>query len=71
MSAATPDHILRQVWQNARGAGQGPIVSLKEWRAYYSDLDGWFSYWGDVVDLSLKTIGGGVYRMEGSLRYKD
>lgn len=69
MSATTPDHILRAIWNSARGIGNGPVVSRKNWQTYADDLDGWFSYWGDVVDMHAVSIGAGRYRIKGVLRY--
>ena len=69
MSSATPDRVLYDIWNNAHGRGAGPIVTLKEWREYYRDQDGWFTYYGDAVDMRLNKVGGGIYRIEGGLRY--
>lgn len=68
MSEVTPDHVMYAIWQNSHGIGSGPVVTLSEWRTYYTDLDGWFTYWGELIDMSLKTVGGGIYRIEGTKR---
>lgn len=70
MSAQTPDHVVQAIWNNARGIGTGPIVTRKEWQMYVTDLGGWFSYWGDVIDMKAKSIGGGMYRIEGEKRFE-
>lgn len=69
MTAKTPDHVLHAIWNNARGIGQGPVVSRKEFQDYADDLDGWFTYWGDVIDIEAKSIGAGRYRIIGKKRY--
>jgi hypothetical protein len=68
MSAATPDHICRAIWNNARGIGIGPVVKRSEYQRYMEDLGGWFSYWGDVIDIKAKSLGGGMYAMKGTKR---
>jgi hypothetical protein len=68
VSEATPDRVVAAIYDNARGIGAGPVVSLNDWRRYYRDLDGWFMYWGRQVDMSLKKVGGGLYRIEGTFR---
>lgn len=68
MSAATPDYILQAVYNNARGIGAGPTVSRAEWQKYATDLGGWFMWWGRAVDMSAKSIGGGLYQIKGSIR---
>jgi len=68
MSEATPDHVLRAVWNNARGIGSGPTVTRAEWQRYAADLGGWFTYWGQAVDMTAKSLGGGIYQIKGTLR---
>lgn len=68
MSEATPDYIVRAIWNNARGIGVGPTVSRKEWVEYVRDLDGWFTYMGQVVDMRAVSIGAGMYQIKGFLR---
>ena len=68
MSATTPDHVMRSIWNNARGIGVGPVVTAKEWRTYAADLGGWFTYWGDWVDMKAVSIGGGMYQIKGTMR---
>ena len=68
MSAATPDHVVRAIWNNARGIGRGPVVTRAEYQKYAKDLGGWFMYWGDMVDFSAKSLGAGMYEIQGKLR---
>lgn len=68
MTNVTPDYILQSVWNNARGIGKGPTVTRKEWQAYVSDLGGWFTYWGQMVDMRAVSIGGGMYQIRGEFR---
>lgn len=68
MSAETPDHIVRAIWNNARGIGNGPVVTRAEYQKYMKDLGGWFTYWGDYIDMSAKSLGGGMYAIEGKKR---
>ena len=69
MSATTPDHVLHSVWNNARGIGNGPVVTRKDWQEYVEDLGGWFTYWGEVIDMRAVSIGGGMYQIRGVKRY--
>lgn len=69
MSATTPTYILESIYRNAKGlGGDGPMVTLADWRKYMLDMDGWFMWQGDMVEMRLKTIGGGLYRIQGVIR---
>jgi len=68
VSSATPDHIVEAVWNNSRGIGAGPVVTRQEWKDVCQDLGGWFSYWGSMIDMKAVSIGGGMYRIEGTKR---
>lgn len=68
MSAITPDHILNSIALNARGIGGGPIVTKAEWQRYARDLDGWFMWDGQAIDMKLKSFGAGLYRIHGEVR---
>lgn len=68
MSAATPDHVCRAIWNNARGIGSGPAVTAKEWKTYALDLGAEFTYWGEHIEIRAESIGGGMYRLKGTRR---
>lgn len=68
MSAATPTHVMQAVWNNARGMGQGAVVTGKEARTYMKDLGGWFFFWGDMVDMRAESMGAGMYLLKGTKR---
>lgn len=70
MSAATPDHIVRAIWNNARGIGKGALVnSRKDAVAVMEDLGGWVLYAGQMIDITPKPAGAGMYYLTGSPRY--
>lgn len=68
MSAATPDHVLMAIYNNARGIGDGPAMTQQEWQSLVGDMGSWFTWWGVMVDIRAKSIGGGLYLIEGSFR---
>jgi len=71
MSDTTPTHVLQAVANNARGIGPGPTVTRAEWQKYATDLGGWFMWWGEMIDVSAKSIGGGMYQIKGVKRYAE
>lgn len=67
MSAATPNHTLQAIYNNAIGVGVGAVMTSKEWKALVLDMGSWFSWWGNMVHMSAKSIGGGVYEIKGRI----
>lgn len=68
MSAATPDHVLSAIVNNSRGIGPGAMVTRSQWQKYVTDLGGEFSWWGEVIEISANSIGGGMYQIKGKKR---